>query len=195
MEQGLWLALQQAKAIARAGDPLTEGTVTDLHRVIYAKCWPSQAGQYRMGEVDAFEPIADLPPHHSMVRQEMWAFGNELEARTSPEPGSPAESVRLGIWAHMELVRIHPFQEGNGKTARLLMDVVLMRHVLGPKRGLILPSHMRDRYLDVVQDYRAGNPMTFEVLVADLLELTLRREEALRYQARPGRQRRVLPLE
>ena len=45
--------------------------------------------------------------------------------------------------AHMEIVRIHPFQEGNGKTARLGMNVLLMRHVTGPTRPLDVPPASR----------------------------------------------------
>jgi len=159
---------------------------------VYAQCWPDQAGQYRTSDIDAFKPIADLPPHHLSVPGEMRVFGKELEDRTKLAPATPAKTVRLAIWAHMELVRIHPFQEGNGKTARLLMSVPLMRHVLGPKRPLIIPANMRDRYLDAVQAHRQGSSANFESLVADLLDLTLRREEALqmRYLPRFRRRRR-----
>lgn len=124
-----------------------------------------------------------------MVDAEMRVFGSDLEAQTAREPDDAAAAVRIGIWAHMELVRIHPFYEGNGKTARLLMDVILMRYVLGPKRGLILPPSLRDRYIDAVQAHRTGNGAVFEALVVDLLELTLRREEALKEMARRGRRR------
>lgn len=184
------MALQFAKKVARENRPIPEATIKEIHRRIFEKCWPDQAGRYREVDVDAFEPIADQPPHWTAVEGEMLLFGRELEIRTAIAPATPADAVVLAIWAHMELVRVHPFQEGNGKTARLLMDVILMRHVIGPKRPLVLPFAYRDRYMDVVQQARRGESLPFENLIADLLDLTLRREERLESRRRQRRRRR-----
>jgi fido (protein-threonine AMPylation protein) len=40
--------------------------------------------------------------------------------------------VELAAWAHGEWVRIHPFANGNGRTARLLANYVLIRFGFGP---------------------------------------------------------------
>ena len=40
--------------------------------------------------------------------------------------------IELAAWAHSEWVRIHPFSNGNGRTARLLTNAVLMRYGLPP---------------------------------------------------------------
>jgi len=40
--------------------------------------------------------------------------------------------VELAAWAHGEWVRIHPFANGNGRTARLLANYVLVRFGFGP---------------------------------------------------------------
>jgi Fic family protein len=135
------------------------------------------AGEYRTVEVDAFAPISDLPPHPSAVPGEMVRLGQELEQRSAVEPADAAEAVDMAIWAHMELVRIHPFQEGNGKTARLLMNVVLMRHVTTPTRPVDIPPSIRERYVMCVQEARQGRPEPFVALVADLLERMAEIEE------------------
>jgi len=85
-------------------------------------------------------------------------------------PRDASEAVELAIWAHMELVAIHPFQEGNGRTARLLMNVFIMRHVTSPSRPLDIPTHMRDRHIRCVQDARQSRPEGFIAMVVDLLE-------------------------
>lgn len=130
------------------------------------------AGQYRQSEVDAFPPYSDLPPHPSQVPGEMLLFGRELAQRTAATPISAAEEVSLGIWAHMELVRIHPFQEGNGRTARLVFAAITMRHVTGPTRPLIFPSdpHHKERYNTAVKQYRQHHPEPFEEMVTMLIE-------------------------
>lgn len=148
------------------------------------------AGEYRTVEVDAFAPIGDAPPHYTEVLGQMFTFGRELEARTSAAPPEPAAAVEIAIWAHMELVRIHPFQEGNGKTARLLMNVPIMRYVTAPTRPLDIPPTMRDRYMTCVQEHREGRPRAFEDLIADLLERMARREERTA-SLLPVRRRRV----
>lgn len=156
---------------------MSAADVCELHSLLFSRAWPDQAGQYRTVDVDAFAPIGDLPPHWSAVPGEMLLFGRELEERSSGSPGEAAEAVDLAIWAHMELVRIHPFQEGNGKTARLLMNVFLMRNVTAPTRPLDIPPSLRDRYMTCVQEARQGRPGPFSALIADLLERIVEAEE------------------
>jgi len=40
---------------------------------------------------------------------------------------STLHPVEFGAWLHLELVTIHPFIDGNGRTARLLMNMGLMQ--------------------------------------------------------------------
>ena len=40
--------------------------------------------------------------------------------------------IELAAWTHSEWVRIHPFSNGNGRTARMLTNAVLMRYGLPP---------------------------------------------------------------
>jgi fido (protein-threonine AMPylation protein) len=47
--------------------------------------------------------------------------------------------IELAAWAHSEWVRIHPFGNGNGRTARLWANLLLMRYGLRP----VLKLHPR----------------------------------------------------
>lgn len=147
--------------------------------MIFGRAWPDIAGQYRQVEIDAFAPIGDLPPHPNEIPELMYEFGRDLRSQTSDEPSEAREAVVLAVWAHMELVAIHPFQDGNGKTARLLMDVILMRHITGPTLPLDISD--RDRYVRCVQAARKGRTEPFHDLIADVLE-QMAEEEA----SRPG---------
>lgn len=151
------------------------------------EAWPDLGGQYRTTDIDAFSPIADMPPSHTQVPGEMFVFCRDLESRAIP--ADAAEAVDLAVWTHMELVRIHPFQEGNGKTARLALNVLVMRYVSGPTRPLDFRVSARDRYLDAVQDARLGKPEAFHAFVADLLDELVSKEE--RRQERLSRRQRT----
>jgi Fic family protein len=144
---------------------------------MFSEAWPDICGQLRTVEIDAFAPIGDLPPHPAHLQQEMTMFDRELLERTADRPNDPATAVDLAVWAHMEAVRIHPFQEGNGKTARLLMNVIIMRHVTGPTLPVDIPIRMRDRYMTAVQEARQGRFEPFADLIADLLERMAEAEE------------------
>lgn len=70
----------------------------------------------------------------------------------------------------MEVARIHPFQEGNGRTARLLMNAIIMRYIMGPTTPVIFTIEMKDRYKRCVQEHRQGEPAGLQALVTELLE-------------------------
>lgn len=165
------MATQRAKKLARDGTPLSDLEVREFHELIFREAWSDQAGRYRGVDIDAF-PGGDLPPHYSAVQGEMLHYGRELQQRTNEAEITPVEEVGLAIWAHMELVRIHPFQEGNGRTARLVMATIMMRHVTGPTRPLVIPEEYRDRYLTAVRSSRAGHDDPFFDLIVMLLDAT-----------------------
>lgn len=48
--------------------------------------------------------------------------------------------IKLAALAHHKLVYIHPFSDGNGRTSRLLMNLVLMRNAYPP---VIIPKQLR----------------------------------------------------
>jgi Fic family protein len=109
----------------------------------------------------------------------MLLFDRDLGQQAHPQE-SPATAVGLAIWVHMEIVRIHPFQEGNGKTARLAMNVVLMRDITGPTRPVDIPVEARDRYLMCVQEARQDRPEPLAALLAELMEEMADRDEQQR---------------
>ena len=57
---------------------------------------------------------------------ERYPSGQELDA------DGLAAVIDLCAWAHAEWIRIHPFANGNGRTARIWANVLLMRYGLPP---------------------------------------------------------------
>lgn len=97
-------------------DLLADHFARDLHRRLYGDIW-TWAGIYRNREMSigiAPEQIAvELRASLETIRYR-WHHTNDWTPR------------ELGIVAHAETVRIHPFTDGNGRTTRLLADLVFI---------------------------------------------------------------------
>lgn len=117
-------ALQQVEKWVEGGQKITEARIGKLHAVLYsgrrAKATPYRDGQnvIRSGSGE----IVYLPPEGKDVPGLMtevveWLQSNENEL---PVP------VLAGI-AHYQFVTIHPFYDGNGRTARTLATWILYR--------------------------------------------------------------------
>ena len=71
------------------------------------------------------------------VPQKLDAFCNELNARRKALDTSDIAAIyELSFWAHYELVTIHPWADGNGRTCRLLMNLLQMEYDVLPTKVL-----------------------------------------------------------
>ena len=71
------------------------------------------------------------------VPQKLQAFCDELNHRRRNIDITDAIAIyELSFWAHYELVTIHPWADGNGRTSRLLMNLLQMEHHLLPTKVL-----------------------------------------------------------
>jgi fido (protein-threonine AMPylation protein) len=79
---------------------------------------------------------------------ERWlAFFND-----SPDDvAKPASAARVYARAHMSFVRIHPFFDGNGRVARLIANLPLLRGGYPP---VVIPRERRADYIDVLWEYQ-----------------------------------------
>jgi Fic family protein len=85
--------------------------------------------------------------------------------------GAAADTPETAFTAHLRLVAIHPFNDGNGRTARLLMNLVLIRGGYPP-----VPVRPVDRpaYIAALQGYEAtGDATAFERLLLERLDAAL----------------------
>ena len=71
------------------------------------------------------------------VPQRLEAFCQELNARRKAlDPTNIVAIYELSFWAHFELVTIHPWADGNGRTCRLLMNLLQMEYDVLPTKVL-----------------------------------------------------------
>ena len=109
------------------------------------------------GELHRFAEPEETPP-----LMEGWTrdFRRDLERSAYPLPLFLAES-------HWSFLRIHPFDDGNGRTARLLANYALLRNNLLP---IVIKSEDRDRYIGGLQNADVGSMLP---LVQFMLENVL----------------------
>lgn len=107
--------------LARSEDfRLTEDTVKQLHYLFYSGINTEAAGQYRKEQV--FITGTDyVPPAPEDVPGLMAGLIADLKQRQNA-----LHPVAFAAYAHRRLVDIHPFLDGNGRTARLLMNLILV---------------------------------------------------------------------
>lgn len=108
-------------SIARSGEMrITEDMVKQLHFLFYNAIDSNAAGKYRKGQV-FISGTEYIPPTADQVPELMAEFIEKLgKIKDSLHP------VEYAAYAHRRLVDIHPFADGNGRTARLLMNMILI---------------------------------------------------------------------
>ncbi len=155
-------ALAFVRALAGTAEPLREGDIREIHRLVLARSDPDEAGRYSsrerrvLGSMVRFPSPAELPP--LMADFSRWL----AEAEPGPE---------VAIEAHYRLVTIHPFSDGNGRTARLLMNLVLFRAGYPP---VVIAPEQRVAYLDALQRRQASvDEGDWTALMLDRLEAGL----------------------
>ncbi len=101
---------------------LSERLLLELHNLILRGIDRQHAGRYRLSNV-RISGSRHIPPDHLQVTDLMRGyFAFYQRHRVSLHP------VVLAAEMHERLVSIHPFIDGNGRTARLVMNLILMSH-------------------------------------------------------------------
>lgn len=150
-------AIDFIEALVEKEAPLNTQTIRQVHRIVLKGIDDKNAGRYRTIQV-RIAGTDHLPPDPFEVPRLMkdyknWLFYGEKELR-------PVEFAAL---AHFKLVNIHPFVDGNGRTARLLMNLILMRKGYPPA---IIRKEERKSYYHALEEADVGKPKAFVNLVA-----------------------------
>ena len=142
---------------AFAGDPQLEIGETDIrqiHSLILSGVDDENAGKYRNVQVSiSGSPI--LPPPPESVPSQMGDFSRwfrQISVRKADMP--EADPVVIAAAAHSWFVQIHPFVDGNGRTARILMNLILMRYGYPIS---IITREDRQRYYDALSETEGGD--------------------------------------
>ncbi|MCY3665602.1 MAG: Fic family protein [Gemmatimonadetes bacterium] len=177
------VAIDYTRSLAGEEQVIGESDIRQLNKIIlkepflkYAETpdgQPTQKrivpGQYKTqpnhvrtatGELHRFAEPEETPP-----LMEEWTrdFRRDLERSAYPLPLFLAES-------HWSFIHIHPFDDGNGRTARLLSNYALLRNNLPP---IVIKSEDRDRYISGLQNADIGRILPLAEFMLENIQWSL----------------------
>lgn len=134
--------------------------VLAIHRIILRGIDDPNAGSYRAYDVYVNKGGGEkhMFPAPSKIENLMDNFYLWLKENKNMHP------VLLASEAHYRLVSIHPFIDGNGRCARLLMNLILIQNGYPPA---IIKMAKRKEYIQTIQSTDEGNMDEFYSFVVD----------------------------
>ena len=171
-------AFSYVKACVAKQESLSESISRNIHEILMENILVG--GIYRNCEIRITGARHKPPADNEMYSQ--------IKAINSSLPNHPElNSIELAAYTHAEFVRIHPFEDGNGRTARLIMNYQLMISGFLPRS---IRKEVRLQYFETLEQYASeGNLQPFSDLIADLEEKQIRVYMSLLPKEREGDER------
>lgn len=156
----------EAKGIARSelyvfemdeAEEISAGLILGIHRVAFGELY-DWAGKWRTVSVT----VGQLePPLPHQVPQLIYQFVDNLNFKISISK-TREEHLDCLVYAHYEFIRIHPFNNGNGRTGRILMNWVALKLGYKPLELYHRAGEARKTYINAVREADKGNhaPLT-----------------------------------
>jgi Fic family protein len=160
-------AVDLIRAMGNAQTPIMQYDIKEIHACVTHRSYPFLSGKWR--DTQAWAAGMDTryaKPHDIPTKmRDFCDWLNSSEFQAMPVVEQAARS-------HFELTAIHPFADGNGQTARLLMNLILQR--CGYPMAIIRVRD-RDAYLDALAIAGSGDLAPFMTIVSEAMEESLRR--------------------
>lgn len=158
-------AINHEKAILYLDDlvkdskPITEWNIKNIHQLILKEIDNENAGRYRKENV-TIKGATHIPPDFVKIPELMEKLILNYETWNKYHP------IIQAALLHGELVKIHPFIDGNGRTSRLIMNLDLMNHGYNP---VIIKKEYRLEYYEVLDKaHTIGDYTDFIKLITKL---------------------------
>jgi Fic family protein len=179
-------AVRGLEEIVHDERPLTEQFIREMHQVLLGD------EHYKAAYTATGQPTRQriVPGQYKTSTNNVRTATGETFYFASPEE-TPAKMNDLVSWYrqkaevptmhpvalaaefHHRFVSIHPFDDGNGRMSRLLMNLILMRHGY-PITVIKADETTRNRYLAALSEADAGEPEPFLRFVIENVEASLR---------------------
>ena len=172
-------AIAYLEQMVRGQEPLTEVVIRELHRILLIEPYDVDAvtpdgrptrrriaiGQYKTAPNHVRTSTGEM--HYYATPEETPAQMGDLMAWHRRETESRTlHPLLLAATFHYRFVAIHPFDDGNGRMARLLMNLIFMQHGYAP---VVIRLETRADYLLALETADAGDLADFVALVGEEL--------------------------
>jgi Fic family protein len=160
-------AILYVEEIVQRREPLSEWQIKNIHRLILKGIHDEYSGIYRRENV-LISGARHIPPDALQIPLLMEQFVSRIEKESADlHPVAGASII------HSDFVKIHPFIEGNGRTARLMLNFELMKNGYPP---IVIEKEQRAEYYSALDEaHTTGDLTSFTELVRDTLDRTLDR--------------------
>ena len=157
-------AIQYLKQTVQDNTRITPETIRQVHRLLLDKIL-EHPGEYRTGMIKV--PGAHFtPPKSTEIPRLVQGLTDWLHR--NPMEYTPVELAARFMYG---LLVIHPFHDGNGRTARILMNIILMQH--GYPVLTNISYRDRKRYLEALREADLGNHLPLVNFIATSVEEAL----------------------
>lgn len=132
--------------------PFSTKLILDIHRVGFSHLY-DWAGKWRTTNI----VVGQLePPGPHQVIQLLYQFVDNLNFKITVA-NSREDHIDCLLYAHYEFIRIHPFNNGNGRTGRILMNLIAMKFGYKPLTLYYREGEGRRIYIDAMKAADTGN--------------------------------------
>jgi Fic family protein len=160
-------AIDFVQDIVHRNIELTEYVIKSIHHLVLKNIDDENAGRYRLINV-LISGSKHTPPHFTVLTEKM-----EQLIGWYDENKDILHPVELAAQFHFRFVYIHPFTDGNGRTTRLLMNLILMKFGF-PPAIVKAESTARLKYYETLESESVGNNLDpFIQLIAGCVEDSL----------------------
>lgn len=168
------VAFEHTRELAKSSRAISEADIRDLNKICLKEPF------YQIAQTPTGEPTRKriVPGEYKKQPNHVLTQTGDIFYFASPEE-TPAKMAALVAWLqawlaapnpvpplipflaelHQRYIHIHPFDDGNGRVVRLLINTILMRQGYLP---MVLPQ--RDEYIKAIQFADTGNPHHLEAL-------------------------------
>ena len=131
--------------------------ISEIHRIAFSELY-DWAGNWRTASVLVGQLI---PPEPVQIIQLMYQFSDNLNFKVA-DSTTPQDHLDCLAFAHYEFIRIHPFNNGNGRTGRIVMNLAALKFGYSPLELYHRQGDSRKIYIDAMKSADKGNfePLT-----------------------------------
>lgn len=141
-------------------DIITEDNIKYLHKLFYNRINENEAGNYRKKKIIVTGSDSEFPTPDTLS-EKMSEF-----VKSIPDMKATLHPIEFSAMLHAKFVNIHPFIDGNGRVARLLLNLALLQTGYNIT---IIPPVVRADYIRALQDSNHNRFTSFVNFISEMV--------------------------